>query len=218
MTQATTSDGFHVLQDVVYPSVQAVPEYLSKTQYRTPEDPDDCPFQLAHKTGLHYFQWMAEHPRLHTMFNNYMTGSRERTPSWTDKKLYPLEDRLVKGAMEEEGAVFFVDIGGGNGHDIKELCRQYPQVKNQMVLQDQESVIAKLEIAEIDPRVQPMAHNFFEEQPIKGEHVPMHMERLHNMVTMTLGKKEHEPTTCTAFSMIGLILRLIRFFPIFALQ
>lgn len=168
LTRTTISDGFQVLHEVVDPPVRKLHEHLSKNRYKNPEDPLKCPFQLAHGTNLHYFQWMAEHPKLQSMFNNHMTGSRERTSSWMDKKHYPLEENLVKGASEKEDAIFFIDIGGGNGHDIKELCRQYPHVDKRMILQDQESVVSKLANSELDSRIQPMAHNFFEEQPIRG--------------------------------------------------
>ena len=170
------SDGFPVLQDVVDPPVYKLHEYLSGNQYKNPEDPMDCPFQLGHNTKNHYFQWMHEHPKLWTMFNNHMSGSRTGLSNWMVKKYYPLEENLVKGSSEKEDAIFFIDVGGGNGHDLQEMCQNYPDVNRRMILQDQASVIKELEVAKLDPRIQPMVHDFFQDQPIKGNPTTLHVQ------------------------------------------
>ena len=169
LTQSMYADGFPVLHEVVDPPVYKLHEHLSRTKYQNPKDPLDCPFQLGHGTRNHYFQWMQEHPKLWTMFNNHMTGTHAGLSNWMDKKYYPLEENLVQGAKLEADAIFFIDVGGGNGHDLEELCRQNPQLNKCMILQDQASVIDELKDTKLDFRIQPMAHNFFQPQPIKGE-------------------------------------------------
>ena len=102
------------------------------------------------------------------MFNDHISGTHTGLSNWMNKKYYPLEENLVKGASEKEDAIFFIDVGGGNGHDIQEVCRQYPSVNKRMILQDQTTVIEELADTKLDFRIKPMAHNFFQEQPIKG--------------------------------------------------
>ena len=168
LTNPIYADGFPVLQEVVDPPVYKLSEFLQETQYKNPENAYDCPFQVGHRTKKHYFKWMNEHPKLWSMFNSHMTGTHAGLSSWTDKKYFPIEERLVKGVSEEPESVFFIDVGGGNGHDINEMCQQNPNIKQRMILQDQASVIEELGDSKLDSRIQPMAHNFFAEQPIKG--------------------------------------------------
>ena len=173
LTDPIYADGFPVLQEVVDPPVYKLSEYLQETQYKNPDNAYDCPFQVGHKTKKHYFKWMNEHPKLWSMFNSHMTGTHAGLSSWTDKKYFPLEERLLKGVSEEPESVFFIDVGGGNGHDINEMCQRNPNIKQRMILQDQASVIEELGDTKLDSRIQPMAHNFFTEQPIKGD-VPLY--------------------------------------------
>ena len=163
------SDGFPILQDVVGSPLNKIHESLSRHQWKNPEDSMDCPFQLGHDTKNHFFQWMHEHPKLDTKFNNHMSGSRTGLSNWTEKEYYPLEENLLKGSSEKGDAIFFVDVGGGNGHDLKQVCRNYPNINKRMILQDQASVMNKLGDVKFDPRIQPMTHDFFQEQPVKGE-------------------------------------------------
>ncbi len=175
LTLSMYSDGFPVLQEVVDPPLHKLHELLSKNHYQNPQDPLDCPFQIGHNTKNHYFQWMNEHPKLWVMFNNHMSGTHAGLLNWTERKFYPLEEDLAKGASAKEDAIFFIDVGGGNGHDIQEMCEKYPDINKRMILQDQASVIEELGDTKLDPRIQPMSHNFFQEQPIKGA-VPLSPE------------------------------------------
>ena len=109
---------------------------------------------------------MQEHPKLYQMFNNHMTATHAGLSSWMDDHAFPFAVNLLEGASTETDAVFFVDIGGGNGHDVSELCRRHPEISNRMVLQDQANVVEN--VKSLDPRIEVMGHNFFEEQPIKG--------------------------------------------------
>ena len=162
------ADGFPVVQEVVDPAVRRLHDCLSKNQYRNPSSFLESPFQLAHNTEDTFFQYLQRHPRFLAMFNNHMTATHASLSNWMNAKSYPFEKDLVKGCSEEDDAILFVDVGGGNGHHLMELCRQYPTVDKRMVLQDQASVIEGLANIKLDPRIQPMAHDFFTEQPIKG--------------------------------------------------
>ena len=167
LTQSVFSDGFEVMDKSVNAALQKIPEFLSKTEYRNPDNPIDCPFQLANDTRKTFFRWFDDNPRLRQMFNNYMISSRGSLLSWMDK--YPLDETLSKNASATENAIFFVDVGGGDGHDLQEMCRRYPLIDKRMILQEQASVISDLVNKQLNPKTELMVHDFFEEQPIKGD-------------------------------------------------
>ena len=87
-----------------------------------------------------------------------------------DPDFYPVEHNLVKDANIQDDAVFLVDIGGGKGHDLQELCRKYPELPGKLVLQDLKGVIIEAEAAAVglDKRITTMEHDFFTRQPIIG--------------------------------------------------
>lgn len=75
--------------------------------------------------------------------------------------LFPIEANLIIGAVEGEHATFCVDVGGGKGHDLEKLHDRFPST-GKLVLQDQEQIVSFSTIFE------PMIHDFFSPQPIKG--------------------------------------------------
>ena len=66
--------------------------------------------------GQSQFEWLAENKRHQSLFNSYMSSRREGKPNWFD--VYPV-NRLTEGAICHLDAVFLVDIGGNQGHDLE---------------------------------------------------------------------------------------------------
>ena len=64
----------------------------------------------------------------------FTTSYRKR---WLD--VFP-PDHLLQGIADKDVPVL-VDIGGGIGTDILEFRRRYPQIRGQLILQDQPAVI-----------------------------------------------------------------------------
>ena len=80
--------------------------------------------------------------------------------SWLS--VFPFEDET---ADCDSNDVVFVDVGGGIGHQCKELKEKYPNLKGRVIVQDLEHAISRrLEY----PGVEGIVHDFFDEQPIKG--------------------------------------------------
>lgn len=169
LTQPMNSDGFRVMQYIADPPTQKLHEYLAATHYQFPTDSLDCAFQLAHNTKSSFFEFLQQHPRLGSMFNNHMTSMRAGLSGWMDHGFYPSEHHLLNGISEEEDAVLLVDVGGGKGHDLQRICQQHPDIHNRLVLQDQANVIEDLGDTKLDSRITPMIHDFFQEQPIRGK-------------------------------------------------
>ena len=143
-----------------------LPEYLAKIGYQNPKSAVDGAFQYGHKSPLHFFDWLKEHPDVFEAFNNHMAGYSKGRRSWMDPDFYPVEELLGKGMSTDKDAVLLVDVGGGLGHDIEEFQRKHPQLPGRLILQDQPEVIKQT--TKINKSVEPMTHDFFTEQPIKG--------------------------------------------------
>jgi demethylsterigmatocystin 6-O-methyltransferase len=77
-------------------------------------------------------------------------------------EVYPIEEKTQGLAPEQ---TFFVDIGGGVGHQAVGVKQRLPQIANEIILQDQEVVIAH---ALKQDGVKAMAYDFFQPQPVKG--------------------------------------------------
>ena len=154
--------------DLSGPSFFALPELLSKIQYKNPNNPVDGAFQLGHGTKDHLFEYISQRPERLSQFQNHMAGYRTGRPSWMDPNFYPVEENLIKGAKTEHDAVFLVDVGGGKGHDLQELYRKHPKLPGKLVLQDLKGVIEEAEASGLDEKITVMEHDFFSEQPIEG--------------------------------------------------
>ena len=77
-------------------------------------------------------------------------------------------DSLNKAASEVVQASetpFFVDVGGGHGHQCKQLLEKHPQLHSSIVLQDLPQAVDKLPPIE---GIQVMAQNFFVKQSVLG--------------------------------------------------
>ncbi|MCJ1397526.1 hypothetical protein MMC11_000720 [Xylographa trunciseda] len=154
--------------DCLLPSFAKLPEYLMKTGYKDPQSPTDGPFQYGLQTPLHFFEWLQANPKVFETFNNHMAGYRQGRPSWMNSDFYPVQDLLGKGFYtEDKDAVMLVDIGGGLGHDIEEFQSKHPELPGRLVLQDLPSVI-KEAIPKLHKAIEPMEHDFFTPEPIKG--------------------------------------------------
>lgn len=109
---------------------------------------------------------MRARPEIMQAFQNYMSGLRLGKPSWMDKGVYPVSERLEQGLKDEGDGSAIIDVGGGLGHDLEDFKNKHPQFRGRLVLQDQPQVIGQ--ILKISPGIETMAHDFFTPQPIKG--------------------------------------------------
>lgn len=174
-----------------------MPEFLTKVKYSNPENTVDAPFQMAFDTNEHSFAWLNQRPELIKKFANHMGGTHAGLSTWMEPKFYPLEQNLVKGAIE--GKDFFVDVGGSQGHDLQESCRMCPQLPGRLVLQDQDGVIRN--VTGLDPQIFPMAHDFFTPQPVRGRFA----NSSSRFLAFLIPSQEQEHTSCIESSTTGLI-------------
>ncbi|KAK0629403.1 O-methyltransferase [Bombardia bombarda] len=161
-----------------------LPEYIKPMTHSSGSKNRDTStlsaFQVAHSTTLNVFEYTYS-IGLANAFNLHLAGSSAGVARWFDQGFYPVEDRLLAGiSNKSEGGgdvapVLLVDMGGGKGWHIKEFGSRYAHVIREggyrLVLQDLPSVVDDVSLdpnSEEKWKVETMAHDFFEEQPIRG--------------------------------------------------
>ena len=143
------------------PCWQALPEFLRETNYQSPSDGANSPFQKGHGTDLLPFLWIQDKPTYRDNFGLWMAAGREGQNIFLD--VFPFERELTANTKPE--TPLFVDIGGSIGHQCIALKKRLPHTPGRIIVQDLPAVIAHVIPME---GVEPMIHDFMTEQPIKG--------------------------------------------------
>lgn len=138
-----------------------MPEYLARTGYSNPSDPDHGIFQYTKGDKGNLFNYYNNHPREGESFNHVMGGVMAHQASWLS--IFPHE-KLVTTATE--GSPILVDVGGNIGHDLDRFRAAHPEVADRLVLEDRPDVIA---LAKCPDPVRKLAHDFFTPQPVQGQ-------------------------------------------------
>ena len=141
-----------------------LPQYFREIGYKCPTDPLDCPFQWTFKTSQDYFEWVASDSRRAEHFAASMKNMSKAGTPWYE--FFPVQEGLLDGADEDSPLI--VDVGGGEGHDLKLFLEHYPQASGKVVLQDRPNIIEMLRERSLDG-VELMSHDFFEKQPVAGK-------------------------------------------------
>jgi hypothetical protein len=129
-----------------------------------PTEPTDTFVQYAKQTKLHFFEYLHSIPPLLRDFHLFMgntMGAREYWHEW-----YEVEGSLLTGFDSSHSSTLLVDVGGGKGHDLQAFYTAFgePSWKesHKLVLQDLPHVIDAIPVVK-------MAHDFFTDQPVKGQ-------------------------------------------------
>jgi hypothetical protein len=123
------------------------------------------PFQYAFNVDQPAFQWWQQDPDLSENFNTFMTGVRGARPHWI--QWFPIRERILNGASQDDKDVLLVDIGGGRGHDLHRFIETFSDTKGRFVLEDLPVVIDDYRGA--NARIEPLKHDMFTPQPIHGK-------------------------------------------------
>lgn len=115
------------------------------------------------------FEWLAQNPHIARDFNLFMTSQRAQL-HWTET--FSVKDGIFNGVEIHHDAPLVVDVAGGFGHDLRILKSKLPPVtKEQLVLEDQDSVIDTISDDMHDGGITYVKYDFFKPQPIKGARV-----------------------------------------------
>jgi len=152
--------------DIMGPAIQASPAFFADTKYQDISDTRNTPFQKAFKTDLAAFEWISQQPKLFTAMQQVMTMMQGSEWLVDFKALNDAASSSApKNLSEESERIFFVDVGGGRGHQLVQLKDKHPHLKGRLILQDLPEAVEKL--PPIDG-VKSVAHNFFDKQGIQG--------------------------------------------------
>ena len=107
---------------------------------------------------------MARHPDQIDDFQLQMMGrSAERLP-WIE--WFPVQERIIDGFEDQEGAVLMVDVAGGRGHDLKDFHDKFPQVSGRLILEETPPVLEDMTPI---PGIECQPFDLFESQPVRGD-------------------------------------------------
>lgn len=142
-----------------------MPDFFAENNYQDVTNNTNTPFQKAHNTNLTLFEWIVQRPKQFDALQKVMTAMQGT--EWT--KGFDLIDtearKLSTHPPQLSENAFFVDVGGGHGHQCIELGKKYPNLLGRLVLQDLPEALEKL--APINGvKVEP--YDFFQKQPITG--------------------------------------------------
>lgn len=147
------------------PIVRAVPEFFKENKYQDIDSTTNTPFQKAHNTTLSAFDWLVQQPKHFEALQKVMTSIEGS--EWTVG--FDLLDsevaKIPSTSPQPYEKFFFVDVGGGHGHQCIQLGKKYPALLGRLVLQDLPAVINKLPPIE---GVKAESHDFFQKQPVTG--------------------------------------------------
>ena len=138
-----------------------LPDKLAESNWQNPSDTMHTAMQSGLRMEMHGFEWFAKHPNILQDFNVFMTHQREGRSYWLD--WYPFEQKFCDSTAD---SVLFVDVGGAFGSEITQICKRFPKVEGNLILQDLPQTI---EMVPPDAVFEPMVHNFMTPNPVKGQ-------------------------------------------------
>ncbi|KAI0172756.1 putative O-methyltransferase [Hypoxylon sp. FL1284] len=154
--------------DDMWPSAEKVVDALAK--WPLVEEPNQTGFSLANGTSKSFYIELSENPERARRFGGAMsfftTGPGYSLRHLTDN--YPW-DTIAGGTV--------VDLGGSHGDAAFALAKKYPNLH--LVVQELPEVVRNSrELPGLDVKF--MAHDFFDEQPVKDADVYLYRWILHN--------------------------------------
>lgn len=134
-------------------------DYFREFGFRSPTDPQNSPITFAMgERDKSLFDILEQEPRRLEIFKNAMKSLAIPVSAYRFDKLLPGRNDIL-----------LVDVGGGRGHTIQEICSSYPNIKGKLVLQDLKGTFNEIKPDEFEGRVEFQTYNFLEStQPVQG--------------------------------------------------
>ncbi|KAM0096265.1 hypothetical protein ACP6JD_000023 [Aspergillus fumigatus] len=132
-------------------------------------------FKYAHGFDK-IFGMLEQNPEQKQAFDDYMASRRLiNQPQWFE--IYPAAEKL-RPVRDSPDSVLLVDVGGGPGQEMSRFRQRHPDVPGRLILQDLPLTLNRLET--IPEGIEPMEHDFFNPQPVKGARAYFFRQVLHN--------------------------------------
>lgn len=152
--------------DTFGPTVQATPDFFAENNYQDITSNTNTPFQKAFKTELRCFDWLVQHPKHFGSLQKLMSALEGAEWTVGFELLATEANKVPLTPPQASEKAFFVDVGGGHGHQCVQLGTIYPNLLGRLFLQDLPQAIDQLPAIE---GVNAQAHDFFQKQPIVGQ-------------------------------------------------
>ncbi|PYI25505.1 O-methyltransferase [Aspergillus indologenus CBS 114.80] len=150
--------------DEYCPAMLRTHEFLRQHQWQDRISLRSNPYTLVHRCeGQTMFEHISQSPERLTRLNNAMVAEDSLL---AEIGLYPFAERLSPLAQADQPTI--VDVGGGRGHILRQIKENTPSLAGRFILQDRASVITDNGPALTRHGIEPMAHDFFTPQPVKG--------------------------------------------------
>jgi hypothetical protein len=164
LTAPPLSGGYQFMFDFATRSVANLPRYMEKTGFKDVNEAPG-PFQDCNNTEDGMFPHLMKTPEMMSHFNNFMSGSIAMRPNWFNT--FDAQSIVLDGAKKDDPeAVLFIDIAGGEGHDVGAFQKAFPDAPGKLVLQDLPPVIDNIKA--LNNKIVRQKIDFFQEQPVKG--------------------------------------------------
>ncbi|KAI4095257.1 MAG: hypothetical protein LQ339_007316 [Xanthoria mediterranea] len=138
-------------------------------KYPNSEEPEHSGWSLQNSTNLPVFRALANMPDRAMVFAGAMTW-HAMLPGFSPQYLAA----AFPWGPSSEDELTIVDVGGGLGHVSQALIAHNPNVRS-IIVQDSLDVISQAQKQDLPPnireRMEFQAHDFFQEQPVKGADV-----------------------------------------------
>ncbi|EJT76003.1 hypothetical protein GGTG_05928 [Gaeumannomyces tritici R3-111a-1] len=161
------------------------PEYFAKYGPHEPAGPTHNPFTFSHgHPEMGVFDVVAlDEERARIFASSMRSGDSISARFGGPASLYDFSWLGAEAAGSAEGAPLLVDVGGSHGDTLKHIMQAVPSLpQERCVLQDRAEVVEESARA-ADPalaRVRRVAHDFNEEQPVRGALVYLLRRVLHD--------------------------------------
>ncbi|TVY82551.1 O-methyltransferase gsfB, partial [Lachnellula suecica] len=125
------------------------------------EEPNEAGFAVAHNCDIPMFEVIASDPKR----AERMVGGMSFLLSSPGFSVNYLLENFEWGSAAKGGLL--VDVGGASGEVATAIARHLPEIK--CIVQDTPGVIEGAEVpSDLEGRLSFMAHDFFQQQPLKG--------------------------------------------------
>ncbi|KAE9962613.1 hypothetical protein BLS_000114 [Venturia inaequalis] len=142
-----------------------MPAWLKRHDYQTSwaSDEDNIAVEVL---GSDIWDFFEQNPEDSRIFDSAMAIQEQFPPEMVPP--HPMFEDVANLSVDADG-VTLVDVGGGAGQAIGIIRKAYPNVPGKFILQDLPKSIESLAPGRAEKLgFEPMVHNFFEPQPIKG--------------------------------------------------
>ena len=140
-------------------------EYLAQHDFKDVTTYNDTPYSWFHREqDMSFFEVLSKYPDRMEAFSRGLSLWETAHPTLG---LYPFETLLHGNSPDRP---LMVDVGGGRGLSLLTVRSAHPDLKGEMILQDQDDVLNAISPFEL-PRVTKMPHDFFMPNPVHNAQV-----------------------------------------------